>query len=538
MFFYYGVYKQRLLGSSLHFFGLFVFIFIVFGPLLALVVDSAGYFISDPSLVIPTGRSLGLFINSIALALGVAVGGMILGIMTASILWGWQTGKKHSLRWFLLVLAPIPPYVHALAWSASVSFVSDILISFGLPGISLHGWIASWWIQLMAFLPIAVGLSLIGFELVEVKMIEAARVIRPDIQVLFRVVLPLMAPLIMAGTGILFLLSLVDYSVPSLFGINVYSLEIFSEFSATNRPESAFLLALPELIITIFVVLLVRVAIRDAVQNQVWNRGGEYNWPTWFIWLQRGALTILILQISVLIVSLISLTGTLKNLALTISMSASEISFTFWIGIIASLICLPIALAAAKELERKDWRGTLWWLLVISPLAVPAPLVGIGLVSLWNRPLWYEFYGTSLIPLLAVLARFTPLAAIVLLTQLRRIDPLLMDAANVFGKNPLRIWLQVMLPQLTPGLLAAAFITFALSIGELGATLITIPPGKGTLTLKIYNYLHYGASDQVAGLCLMMVASTLLAGFIAVTILRGWSHLMPNRTRSREDFKT
>lgn len=264
------MYKQRSLGSFLHFFGLFIFIFIVFGPLLALVVDSARYFISEPSLVIPTGRSSGLFINSIALALSVAVGGMILGIMTASILWCWPTGRKHSLRWFLLVLAPIPPYLHALAWSASVSFISDILIWFGLSGISLHGWLASWWIQLMAFLPIAVGLSLIGFELIEVKMIEAARVIRPDIQVLFRVILPLMAPLIAAGTGILFLLSLVDYSVPSLFGINVYSLEIFSEFSATNQPESAFLLALPELFITIFVVLLVRVALRDAVQNQVW----------------------------------------------------------------------------------------------------------------------------------------------------------------------------------------------------------------------------------------------------------------------------
>ena len=93
----------------------------------------------------------------------------------------------------------------------------------------------------------------------------------------------------------------------------------------------------------------------------------------------------------------------------------------------------------------------------------------------------------------------------------------------------------VRLPLMIPGLMAAAFITFALSIGELGATLITIPPGQGTLTLKIYNYLHYGASEQVAGLCLMMVASTMLAGFLAVIMLRVWSRLMPDKNKTPED---
>jgi len=530
-------YQHRSLGSYLHIFGLLTFIFIVFGPLLSLLVDSAGYFISEPGQVIPTERSLGLLFNSVALAFGVAAVGMILGVMIASVLWRCQTGRKHSLRWFLLVFAPIPPYVHALAWSTSVSYISDILIRFGLPGISLQGWIGSWWIQLMALLPIAVGLSLIGFESVEVTMIEAARVVRSDIQVLFRVVLPLMAPILAAGTGILFLLSLVDYSVPSLFGLNVYSLEIFAEYSATNQPHRAFILALPVLFITLAVILFARVALRDAVQNQVWNRAGAYDWPVWFTWLQRFAVIVIILQISVLVLSLVSSVGTWKNLVSTVSMSASEISFTFWICIAASLICLPVALAAAKEMEKKDWRGTLWWVLVISPLAVPAPLVGIGMVSLWNRPLWYELYGTSVMPVLALLARFTPLAAIVLVAQLRRIDPLLMDAAQIFDTNPLRTWLMVRLPLMTPGLMAAAFITFALSIGELGATLITIPPGQGTLTLKIYNYLHYGASEQVAGLCLMMVASTLLVGFFAVIMLRGWSRLMPDRTKLREDTR-
>jgi iron(III) transport system permease protein len=78
---------------------------------------------------------------------------------------------------------------------------------------------------------------------------------------------------------------------------------------------------------------------------------------------------------------------------------------------------------------------------------------------------------------------------------------------------------------LVPGLLAAAGIVFALTTGELGATLLVAPPGQATLTIRIYNFLHYGASSVVAGLCLMMAVTILIAGIIAVLALAGRSNL-------------
>jgi hypothetical protein len=40
--------------------------------------------------------------------------------------------------------------------------------------------------------------------------------------------------------------------------------------------------------------------------------------------------------------------------------------------------------------------------------------------------------------------------------------------------------------------------------------------------MRIYNYLHYGASSDVAGLCLMMAVVTLAAGCLALLALTGW----------------
>ena len=84
-------------------------------------------------------------------------------------------------------------------------------------------------------------------------------------------------------------------------------------------------------------------------------------------------------------------------------------------------------------------------------------------------------------------------------------------------------WLRVRLPLLTPGLLAALCVAFALTLGELGATLIVAPPGQQTLTMRIYNYLHYGASDTVAGLCLAMAAGTVVAAAAGAALLAAWS---------------
>jgi iron(III) transport system permease protein len=70
---------------------------------------------------------------------------------------------------------------------------------------------------------------------------------------------------------------------------------------------------------------------------------------------------------------------------------------------------------------------------------------------------------------------------------------------------------------------AAACLVFVLAMGELGATVVVAPPGSQTLTLRIYNYMHYGASDAVAALCLAMAAVAVLAGAAAALALAGWS---------------
>jgi iron(III) transport system permease protein len=130
-------------------------------------------------------------------------------------------------------------------------------------------------------------------------------------------------------------------------------------------------------------------------------------------------------------------------------------------------------------------------------------------------------------PALVSVIKFAPFAAIVLFIQVRLIAPLLFDAAAVFARNKTEAWTRICLPLMAPGIIVSAGILAALTLAELGATLIVAPPGHATITMRIYNYLHYGASSDVAGLCLMVTILTLVISTGTILALRLLSRGFP-----------
>jgi len=510
---------------------------VVMGPFLVLLCQLAQAAVGDHGawleLAVPWGRRGPLLIRSLALAGGVAGAGTVLGVLAAAFLWRWHQGWRAYLRWLPLVLLPVPFCVHALAWWTLADAVNHLLGVIGLSAIPFRGGVAAWWVQLMALLPLAVGLALVGLESLDPALIEAARLYRSDMATFGRIVLPLAGSKILAGGGFLFLLSITDYSVPSLFQYHVYALEIFAEFSASHEPAKALALALPLLLVTVVVVVGSLAGLRDALQPPAWTIKAWTSppaWPRWFMRLQQEAIIILFGQVSVLLLGLVLSVGGWDRMVDAITAAAPEITYSLRVAGLTAVLCLPPALATARELYKDTGTKLFWWLMIAGTLAIPAPLIGIGLISLGSSPWFPRFMVDSgMMPVLADLSRFTPWAAVVVLVQLKSINPAWFDAARVLQANPWQTWLQVEIPILAPGLLAGAGLAFMLSIGEIGATLLVTPPGRATLVMRIFNYLHYGAADTVASLCLLLAATVLLAGGGAALILAAWFRLLPRR---------
>jgi iron(III) transport system permease protein len=499
-----------------------LFFFLLLCPLIGLSIDLLAAFTTGSADVLSplvlSPRRMGLLAVSIGLAAAVAGAGILIGVLFISSLFRLPGKLLYSILLLLLALAGIPPYIHALTWSGMIQLAGTLL-----PGLPATGWLISFWVELMALLPLSVFLSWIAFASVDTRLIDAGRLVRSDLSVLLHIILPLARPALGAAFGFVFLICCTDYSVPSLFGADVYALDIFAQFSASNSAAQAFLYALPLLLVTLAVMIACRSGIRTLAQTPNWvseRFGNPPEYPGWFRALQAGAIVLVLVQILVLFSGLVLTAGSIDTFITSIVMARQELGFSLLTVVLVIAISLPLALAGAQELTRPGIRGAVAWIIVLLPLAVPAPLVGIGMISLGNLPLLSAVYPALIMPALVSVVRFAPFAAIILFIQMRLIDPLLLDAAAVFARSRTDEWIRVRLPLFTPGLVVSAGILAALTLAELGATLIVAPPGHATITMRIYNYLHYGASSDVAGLCLMVTILTLVVSTATILVLR------------------
>ena len=466
-------------------------------------------------------RRMTLLARSFGWALLVGFLGMVLGVVGALALWRCRNGWGVAARWLLLAGAALPPYAHILAWWSVFRFLNRGLSSVGLMGLPQRGGLVSLWVQMVAQLPLVAGLALVGFLSVETSLIEAGCIYQTRARVFRRIVLPLARPMVVAGGALLFVLALVDYGIPSAFQFPTAALEVFVEFGASASVGKAAAVALPVLLAAAMGLAMALSGLRKAVlmPGQPTRLVSPPLGPgTSRVWV-LATLGLLFLQVVLPVGSLLLSVKSWQNLLDALVGAMSEFRTSLWTASVAALLSPLIALAPAHILATKRAGLGVWFLLLV-PVAMPAALVGIGLTSLWSS-LAVTPYGTRWMPVLAAIARFSPIAIPVLVAQRRRMAEPLIEAARVFAR-PWDVWWRVELPMTLPGLVSAACLVFVLTLGELGATLIVVPPGYATLTMRIYTYLHYGASEGVAALSLALSLICLLVGALGFVTWRLW----------------
>ncbi len=455
---------------------------------------------------------LSLLMRSVAFSTTVALVTGAISLLTAVTVWRCRR-TPNWLPWLAIAMAVLPSYIHTLAWSPILARLRATM--------ALDGWLAAGWVETMAFLPLAFCLSWLALSTTDPALVDAARLHRTPAEVLTKVILPLAAPTWLAGVSLIFVLSLADYTVPSLFSTATYALGIFAEFSAGAHPATALVLAAPLLAVSSLLLAAVHAPLRHAALRR---RDTPVRLPgnlplTWRL-IEAVCATLGLLSVTVALFGLVRGIASPSALLQTAAASSREGLTSFAVAALAALAALAPSLAVARVLARAGRGATALWLLTLLPLSVPAPLTGIGLVALWNHSATGDVYGSAAMPVFAALARFLPVSALLLAAFVLRLDPLLEDAGRLFRRSRRSGLFRVTLPLLRPGLLAAAGAVFALTLGELGATLVVTPPGMATLSLRIYNYLHYGASDAVASLCLLTAAATLGCAWLVTRLVR------------------
>lgn len=165
--------------------------------------------------------------------------------------------------------------------------------------------------------------------------------------------------------------------------------------------------------------------------------------------------------------------------------------------------------AAIAAREAPKWLGRLTDAIFHLPIAVPSVAIGLGLLIAFNaRPLLLG--GTRWIVIVAHFVLVLAFAFSAVSAALDRLNPAFRQAAESLGASPARVLMRVTLPLLLPALGAAAGLAVALSMGELGATVMVYPATWKTLPVAIFGLTDRGQAFQAAASTTVLLLVTLL----------------------------
>src|SRR3954470_24451936 len=143
-----------------------------------------------------------------------------------------------------------------------------------------------------------------------------------------------------------------------------------------------------------------------------------------------------------------------------------------------------LGVPAAYALARREFPGKrLVMLLIVLPLLVPPITYGIPMATvLYQAHLAGSIWGV----ILANLVPTVPFVILIMIPFVEQIDPRVEAAARVFGAGLGRLFLQVLVPLLTPGILAALLLVLVRTIAMFELTFLTSGPTSQTLVVALY----------------------------------------------------
>ena len=495
----------------------------------ALLVLSLAPCLAPVALAFVRGESLGvaleprtvtLLARSVDIAL--VVGLLTAAVASAAVLWASAISRRGAGALFAASCIALffPPVSHASAWSWAVGEMGARGPATGIVGTVLA--------QAGAFLPVATGVVALWVGAVTADAVDAARVLGSDRSAIARVIVPAAAPGVMAAGVIVSLLSLGDYSVPSAFGVDTYSMELFAEYAASG-PARALALSWP--LTALALAGAVGVAAPLASAASAAGRAQRAGGRAWRVPARTGVADGAVLWGGAALASAAAAFVALAALRLlpapaeawaAVTDAAPDVGLTLGAALAAAAVAFPVALAAGSPRAPGAGPSPALFALAVGAVVVPPPVVGAGLIALWNHSVAAWLFESPAAVVLASLARFVPLAVAVTAVSAARLDRSALEAALVHA-SPRRAWAAVLAPSLAPSALAGSLVVAALATGELGATLMVLPPGSSTATARAYNLLHFGALGDVAAIGLLVAAcGTVLAGGTAL-ILRRWA---------------
>ncbi len=434
------------------------------------------------------GRTIALSLSATALA---ALFGSVTGYCLGATSWHGKTAARTLL---ILPLA-IPPYFHAIAWTTLLrprGFVSrSVATLFGVSPATVSEGVYSFSgaavILALAYFPITMLFCEKSLALAAPSLSEAARVFGANPWQAFRVLhWPFIRPALASSAMITFLLASAELGVPTLLKVRVFNFEVLTRLGAFNDVTSATLLTIPLVLVGALVVLserrftigrLFQADAQDvqppahATQSQAWVNRAVF---------AAAACVVLAIPFGSVLADGWNADAMTRMWALARRPALNTLLYAVSASVLIAL--LAFALAWLNQNAKTRWTELTDWIL-ITGFAVPGTILALALLALYEQP----GVTPAALVIAALAVRYLIVGYRIVETAMAHIPGELIEASALDGAGPLGVLRHVLIPLTRVALLASLAVTFVLSAGEIGATILLYPPGGETLPIALYS---------------------------------------------------
>lgn len=506
-------------------------------------------------------RLLALAGNTCRLILGTLALALPLGIAGAILLYRTDLPLRRALRFltFLTLFIPLPLF--ASAWQAALGtggWLPVALWSTPAPETTpdpdaipwkpwAQGLAAAIWVHGVAALPWVIVLVGQGLCWVERELEEDALTVAGPVRMLWAVTLRRARAAVAAAAVWVALLAATEITVTDMMQVRTFAEEVYTQFVLGDRAAlaRAVAAAVPSVLLAwgIVVVAAGRWE-RTLPPRAVLDTSPLLLMLGW----RRWPLLVLILAVigilaGVPVASLVwkaGVAGSPQTWSASVAVQAVASAFrvrglllveSLGVALAAGVVTASLGLTACwLALRARWWHAGLLGLLAVV-WAMPGPVIGIGLRqtigslvdlagtdSAVARAL---YYGPSPLPLgWAYLVRLLPAAVALLWPVVRLVPPELLDAARLEGAYPGQELRFVVWPLARAAWLRAGLAVAVLALGEVSASKLVETPGAQLFAQEVFTQMHYGVTNNLAGLCLLLLLAVLGGAAAAAPFLR------------------
>jgi iron(III) transport system permease protein len=475
--------------------------------------------------------------SSVCLCLGVALGVVSMGGVTAAAISLFDFPGRKVLAWALLLPLAMPAYVVAYAYTDFLQYSGPLQNSLR----QSFGWQGALWPDVRSVWGAAAVLSLSLYPYVYLltrtalterasQLMEAARLLGASLpRRIWRVALPLARPAIAAGLALALMETLADFGVSSYFGVQTFTAGIYKAWLVMDNRWAAAQLS--SMLLVLVGLMLWLESRAQSGMRFVNNRGGARGSDSQPLRLHGWAAALAVFACLMPILLGFVLPVSIMLHALWQSSQTQALpwsSFMRWtwhsvsLGGLTAVLAVAMALALAYSVRVRPssvWRrGSLR--VVGLGYAVPGVVIVVGLLwpVNWLQNLWptsqagYWLTATVLGVVWAYLVRFIAVALQSVQSGYSRISAATDETARMLGSSGWSLFSQVHWPLLQRATAAATLLVWVDVMKELPATLILRPFNTDTLAVVAYQL----ARDERLGEAALPSLALVLVGLLPV----------------------